>query len=311
MQASSGPIVVNNDVTLAGNFTISGASDFTLAAQLTLTGNRTITVTNTATTTISGNITQDASARTLSKSGAGSLVLSGNNSFTGGLAIHGGTVTLAAEQHYGGTTTVDSGSTLVLNADLLGGGNVTVSGGGTLTGEGIIAGTTTIGNGGIVSPGHSPGVLTFNSGLALQNGSHLNWELGVPTTDGPGSNWDQLEVSGGSLSILSGAVLNLSFVGSAVSPATGAPFWHNFHDWHNVIDLSGNATNPTGFVNFTIDNSAWSQYGVFLTEKASSGFGVDLVWSAVPEPATWLLLLLGMPSAWRMRRQLRRTKSTC
>ena len=205
MQTSGGPIVINNDVTLGGNFTLSGTADLTLAAQVILTGNRTVTVTNTGTTTISGNVTQDVAGRALTKDGSGSLVLTGNNSFTGGLTVRGGTLIVGAEQHYGGTTTVDVGSTLVLNADLLGAGGVTVRGGATLSGEGIIAGTTTIANTGIVSPGHSPGVLNFSSGLALQNGSHFTWELASIDTAGPGANWDQLGVTGGSLSILAGA----------------------------------------------------------------------------------------------------------
>jgi fibronectin-binding autotransporter adhesin len=298
LQASGGPITLNNDTTFAGNFTLGGVFDLTLAGASQLTGNRTLTVSNTATTTIAGDITQDVAGRSLTKDGPGSLVLSGNNSFTGGFAVRGGTVTLASEQHYGGTTTVDVGSKLVLQADLLGGGNVTVRGGGTLMGEGIVAGTTTIANTGILSPGHSPGVLNFSNGLALQNGSHYSWELSALSTANPGSNWDQIVVSGGPLSILSGAILDPKFIGSALAPNTGDPFWHSPHVWNNVINLTNTATNPTGFVNFMINNSAWSQSGFFSAESAHSGLGVDLVWNPVPEPAAWALLFLGAPALW-------------
>ena len=185
IQGTGSPITLFNDMTFAGNFAVSGASDLTLAGTEKLTGNRTVTVTNTGTTTISGNVTQDVAGRSLTIKGTGSVVLSGNNSFTGGLSIQGGTVTLAAEQHFGGTTIVDLGSSLVLNADLLGGGNVTVCGGATLSGEGIVAGATTVANNSFLSPGHSPGALTFNNGLALQSGSHYTWELGALSRQQP------------------------------------------------------------------------------------------------------------------------------
>jgi autotransporter-associated beta strand protein len=302
IQASGGPIVLNNNTTAAGNFTLSGASDLTLAAGMNLTGNRTLTVTNTGVTAIAGNITQDVAGRSFTKAGSGALVLSGNNSFSGGLSVLGGTVTLAAAQHYGGTTVVDQGSTLVLQADLLGGGNVTVRGGATLMGEGIVAGTTTIANTGIVSPGHSPGILDFGAGLALQSGSHYNWELGSLSTANPGTDWDQIGVTGGQLSILSGAILNPEFIGSALAPNSGDPFWHTSHDWNNIISLTGTATNPTGFVHFTIDNSQWVQFGSFSTIAAQSGMGVDLVWTPVPESASCLLLVVGAATLWIRRR---------
>jgi fibronectin-binding autotransporter adhesin len=303
LQANGGPITLNNDITFAGNFTVGGVSDLTLAGTAELTGNRTMTVTNTGTTTISGNITQDVSGRGLTINGSGSVVLSGNNSFTGGLSVLGGTVTLAAQQNYGGITTVDLGSTLVLEADLLGGGNVTVRGGATLMGDGIVAGATTIANTGIVSPGHSPGILSFGNGLALQSGSHYSWDLGALSTIGPGSNWDQIDVTAGQLSILSGAFLAPTFVGSALAPKSGDPFWQTSHTWHNVIDLTGTATNPTGFVNFTIDNSLWSQEGFFAAASAQSGLGVDLVWNPVPEPSTLALLAIGAGALLAFRRR--------
>ncbi len=303
LQGSGGPITLNNDITMAGNFTLSGSSDLTLAGTEKLTGNRTLTVSNSGMTTISGNITQDVAGRALTKGGTGSLVLSGNNSFTGGLSIIGGTVTLASQQNYGGTTTVDLGSTLILNADLLGGGNVTVRGGGTLMGEGIVAGTTTIANASFVSPGHSPGILDFSNGLALQSGSHYTWELGALSTLSPGSNWDQLGLTGGQLSILSGATFDPKFIGSADTPNMGDLFWHSSHRWNNVIDLTGTATNPTGFVSFTIDNSLWAQSGFFTSAPAQFGLGVDLVWNPVPEPSTWALLAMGAGALLFRRRR--------
>ena len=300
---ASGPLTLHNDITLAGNITIGGSSDLTLAGTEKLTGNRTVTVSNTGTTTISGNITQDVSGRGLTKDGPGVLILSGSSSFTGGLDVRAGTVTFAAAQNYGGFTGVESGGTLNLQADLLGSSSgVFVLGGGTLMGNGHVAGAATIVSTATLSPGHSPGVLDFTSGLALQSGSHFKWELDAFTTAGPGSDWDQVGITGGQLSISSGAILNPTFISSATSPAADDAFWNSSHRWSHIIDLSGSATNPTGFVNFTINNSQWAQFGAFTTIASSSGLGVDLMWTAAPEPASWVLWILGFSLLWLLRR---------
>jgi hypothetical protein len=58
---------------------------------------------------------------------------------------------------------------------------VSVSAGGTLGGSGTIGGATTIANGGKLSPGASPGILTFSSSLNLSavTASSLVFELGT------------------------------------------------------------------------------------------------------------------------------------
>ncbi|MEX0679632.1 MAG: autotransporter-associated beta strand repeat-containing protein [Pirellulales bacterium] len=312
IRAEGGPVSLNNDVTWAGNATLSGSHDLTLNGPTQLTGNRTLTVTNTATTTISQGITENAAGRRLTKDGPGTLVLGGDNSFTGGLTVRGGTLILDSNQHYGGTTTVDSGSKLVVQGDMLGGGPVLVLGGATIQGEGTIAGLTTVGNGSTISPGFSPGAFALANGLAQQNGSHFAWELAALSTANPALDWDQIVLTGGQLSILSGAGLDLAFIESATAPNGGAPFWASPHRWNNILDLTGTATNPTGFVDFLINNSPWSQVGVFDTVAAQSGFGVDLVWNPVPEPSSWLLLFFGANALWiarlfpRQRRTARR-----
>ena len=291
-------------MTWAGNATLSGSQDLTLNGLTQLSGNQTLTVTNTATTTISQGIAENAAGSKLTKNGPGTLVLAGDNSFTGGLTVQGGTLILDSNQHYGGTTTVNLGTHLVVQGNLLGGGNVSVLGGAVLQGEGTIAGMTTIGAGGTISPGFGPGAFAFSNGLALRNGSQFVWELAALSTANPGIDWDQMTLTGGNLSILSGAVLDLTFIGSATAPDVSAPFWASGHRWDNILDLTGTATNPTEFVNLQINNASWAQLGMFDTVAAQTGLGIDLVWNpvAVPEPTSWVLLFIGATGVWIVRR---------
>ncbi|MDZ4185467.1 MAG: hypothetical protein U1D97_10885, partial [Desulfuromonadales bacterium] len=87
-----------------------------------------------------------------------------------------GTVIISREtgNAYGGTTTVSSG-TLLVNGSLGGAGAVTVAAGATLGGAGVITGHTTVN--GTLSPGTSPGTLTFEGNLTLGSGSTSEFEI--------------------------------------------------------------------------------------------------------------------------------------
>src|SRR5207248_280719 len=124
----------------------------------------------------------------------GTNVLTGFNGLVVGSAQANGagTVVLAAAQDYQGNTTVANGGTLVLGGALTGPGAVTVQSGGTLAGSGPVGGATTVS--GTVSPGSSPGTLTFANGVAFAAGGRYAWELAALTTGGAGTNWDQVAV---------------------------------------------------------------------------------------------------------------------
>jgi autotransporter-associated beta strand protein len=91
------------------------------------------------------------------KTGGGTLILTGTNSFSGGTTISGGAL-LVNNRSGSGT----------------GAGSVVVAAGGTLGGNGIISGGVTVNSGGVLAPGNPLGTLTLSNSLTLAAGS-TNW----------------------------------------------------------------------------------------------------------------------------------------
>lgn len=96
----------------------------------------------------------------LIKLGAGTLTLSGTNTFTGNTVVSNGTLLITGNN---------------------GLSPISVSSGATLGGAGSVAGHVTINNGGILAPGTGagPGTLAINNNLALNSNSILKFELGT------------------------------------------------------------------------------------------------------------------------------------
>ena len=136
--------------------------------------------------TFQGTIKNDGTT-TFIKSGTGQWILTGANSWSGGLTINGGIV-LANNT---------SGSAV-------GSGAVTANSGGAIGGTGSVGASVTVNSGGAISPGASAGTLTINGSLALNSGSQWNYELGSPGTG------DKVIVNG---ALSMGGTLNITNAG--------------------------------------------------------------------------------------------------
>ncbi|MEP6671923.1 MAG: PEP-CTERM sorting domain-containing protein [Chthoniobacter sp.] len=166
--------------------------------------------------------------------------------------------------------------------------------GGTLAGNGTVNGLVTVSTGGVISPGNSPGKLTLQTGVNFSSGGKYFWQLASLTDDGngvAGTDFDQILLTGGNLTLGGTSLLTLDFSLLGVSdPNSANTFWLIDHSW-TIIDNGGTATN-TGSTNFSqITDPAFAD-GSFTTSSDANGNTV-LSFHATPEPGSASLLILG------------------
>ncbi len=171
----------------SGGLLMSGASNYTIqSGQLGASGAELdINQVGTGTLTVSAVISDTGSPATiLAKSGSGTLILTGANTYSGATNINGGTLQIGAGGAAGalGTGAVANGGTLIYDLTgttswantITGGGALIKNGTGTLTMTGITSsytGSTTVNNGTLFLNGNfasfaSP--ITANSGTLVQ-----------------------------------------------------------------------------------------------------------------------------------------------
>ena len=257
-------------VTLTGapTFTVNSSSLLTLAS---ITGTaQNIIITGAGDTTVSGAIATTSGS--ITKSGNGILSLNGANTFTGGLTINAGTVSLGSTSALNSTAgsqnavVFGSGSTGTLS---LNGNNATVAS----LNTNATAGTTYVQNGGssnaTLTIGNSTNADSTYAGT-IQNGSSGTLAInktGTGTltltsantyTGGTTINQGKIVLSGGSLasgtvSIANGATLATSGVASAgsLSLVSGA----NLDLTSAGFSLTGGLTATGGNINYTLGNT--------------------------------------------------------
>lgn len=226
--------------------------------------------------TFSGVIQNGGTPTGLTKVGTGSLTLTGTNTYTG-------------------ATTVTAGSLIVTGS--ITASAVTVDTGGTLAGAGgSFGGLVTIN--GTHSPGASPGIQTFSGGLSYASSANLFWELAGNTEAGRGTNFDGIDVTGGTFSLDSAASINLGLSSVDFSNA----FWSTARSWL-VVDVSGTATaaDSNVFALGTITGADPTGFGTFSVSRNSGD--VVLNWTVIPEPGSFALVVFGAMTALRRRRR--------
>lgn len=229
-------------------------------------------------------------AAELNKTTAGTLVLSGTNSYTGATTVTAGILEVQG--------TSGTGATTVKTTATLAGAGTIQSTAGTLVESG---GTLKAGN----NLGDAVGTLTFNSSLELQAGSTAVFQLSGATgtaahplsidnalLNGTPGNHDHIDITG-SLTLGSTTTLSISLVG--YTAGFGDVF--NLLDWTAAGSAIANGFNPeTGF-NFDL-----AMLDVGLAWETDR-FLADGIIYVVPEPSRGLLLLSGMILSLLRRRR--------
>ena len=217
----------------------------------------------------------------LTKTGAGVLILSDVGSYAGPTNVNGGRLIV----------TNTSGSAT-------GAGPVNVNSGGTLGGTGFIAGNIQVNSGGTIEPGSplfpavAPGIL--NTANVTFTGGALRVKLNGNT---PGTGHDQL-LSTGTVSIGTNAANLITSLGYAPSGSD------------QLVILQAAAVSPGQFIGlpnnqvFAVGTFAGQQYSAQIHYTSNQVFLNSF--TPVPEPVHMLLIsgVAGMAWRWRKRREV-------
>ena len=326
-----GSMTSNGAINLANNSTLrwEATNNQDLGARLKVADGATATLrfdnTTTATTFAAGT-GMNFGTGALVKSGAGELILASANTFSGGLTVAAGTVTVNNAGALGsGTATINNGATMIVNNTVT--NNIVVSGNGS-TGGTLVApvalGAVTVGDRGTVGRGTAIGSFTTTS-MTLSGGARLEFKLWDINTRGAGVGYDQyafgnLDLSGASVSnkvviklisltdgTTQGAAGNLSLLQGAAGIQT-----FSFGSFNAGGLNLGTNTNVNDL--FTFDTSQFTYTGG--TASAASLWAIDfntangaITLTAVPEPSTYGLGLGALAlAAAAIRRRKRQEK---
>jgi len=299
---AAGTASTNRPINMAGATTTvtldsSGGGPVTFSANLTATGagikTLTLTGSNTGANTIAGIIPDNSATNTtaLSKTGPGTWVLSGANTYSGGTTITDGTLRVNNTSGNGPVTVTGTG---------------TVGSGGTLGGIGTvgaptISSTTPATQGGTVAPGNSIGALAAGGNTTFNPlGRYLFEYNPVTTTPVPGTDND----------LIQGSILNLS---NLTATPTG-----RFTVTFQPIGGSATTTNPVNYIagqfatvtlpgGVTDINTLFTFTGSFAGTPTASFSGGNLTFSFVPVPEPGHVLLacaaVAALAGWRQSRR--------
>jgi len=261
---------------------------------------------NNASTSYAGVIA--GASGSLTKSGTGKFTLAGSNSYSGATTVNAGTLEVAAGANIGSSaSTVNTNAILTVNGTA---GDVTVNSGGTLNGSGAVS-ALSIASGGTLAVGNSPGTLTASSAI-WNGGGTYEWEINN-FLGSSGSNWDFLNVTGAlMISANSGNKFIVDVISLLASNNTAGEA-SNFDAFSNYsfaiataaggisgFDVAAFQINTAGFANSMLPPGATGPGSWSITQ---SGNSINLNYaSAIPEPTTGSLLLIGLLGALAGRR---------
>ncbi len=262
LTANAGPVNTSYAISLSGG-TLAAKDNYSVNANLTVAG----TAVAFQAADVGGNpfnITVNgilSGSGALNKTGAGTLALQANNTYSGVTTVNGGTLALGAAGAIPNTPAIAVASGAAF--DVTAAGGFTLGTAKTLSGSGSVQGDLTVASGGTINPGSNTvtGNLTVSGALTQTGGAVNHFEL--PNSPGPTN--DRLIVGGN---------LNISGVNTLEVVGGGAP-----GTVHALIQYGGNFNGT--LANFTLVGAS----GVLTNDTVNKTIGF-IVTSSVRSPAS-------------------------
>ena len=266
----------NNAVSIAGTggFTLtiglggitvnSGAAGLTISSAVALGAAQTWTNSSANAMTVSGVVSGSGS---LTKAGTGTLVLSGNNTFTGALTVADGTLSIATINNASTNGVLGNSA----GAVTLGGTSTT----GTLQYTGSTASSTKpfslAAGGGVFQIDTAATNLTL-SGVVSGSGALSKTGLGTLTLSGANSYTGATTITTGVLNIQNNTALGGTDSGTTVNTGTALQMLGNISVGAEVLTLNGDGVSSTGALRSISGTNSWSGD---ITLATNSTIGVD------------------------------------
>jgi autotransporter-associated beta strand protein len=288
-------VAIGNNLGKSGTPVLFDGGTLRINAPLELAASHPFIISTSGTVDVGGNncaMSADgwSGTGTLTKLGAGTLALSGENAgFRGNLLVRQGTLRLESAAALAGCQTIDLAAGAVLDISAAEGFQLGAAARQSLEGAGDVRGNLTIGSLGVHALGHSPSVQRVQGDYQM-NG-RLEIEICGPMPGDGTTGHDQVLVVGDSHDIILGGELELLFSGVGWSSADNK-LWIIRNDTAGI--LSGEfAGLPNAAAIGQYDGRLWRiHYGA---DSGALGGGNDVLLAAdVPEPGCLVLLLVAI-----------------
>lgn len=262
-----------------------------------------------------GTGTASFSGASLLDVGDGNVIIAGQPGSVGTLTLNTGSVLNAGYVGVGSLPGgIDGGSGLLfVNDSVVNATTVEIGKFSLLGGHGGTVNANVI-NRGTIGPGNSPGVIIINGALDTAGGVIV---LDVQGDAATGFTVDKLVLTDSSTFQFAGSTVTFNFIGNTPPDQFAASGGLDLDNFIQVQDAQGQRSGLSDKLgqsgssweqafagsNFTATSSAYA-VSLQLKPDTSGTFGVSV--SAVPEPQTWALWLLGLAGlGWRGLRQRR------